>query len=209
MARSAADLLGDLDEDEDDIVEDDDGHVETDWAKLRQGVTIAWLHGLLRMDKKTIKKRLGLCKPKGKNEAGYTVYDIADAMSYLVKPRFDIRDYMKTMNPTELPPMLRKEYWDAENKRATFMERAAELWSTESVIEVFSDVAKIMKTSMQVWADDVEREAGMTPEQYKALIGRVDALRDTIANRLGELAKSGTLKAHVHSIGENDAEDSD
>lgn len=166
--RSLTELLGEPPEPEEAI--------ETDWAKLRAGVTAAWLAGALGRDPKTIKKRLGPCTPKGKRN-GAPIYDLEEAMSYCVKPRFDIKDYLKTMNPTELPPMLRKEYWDAELKKMNWQERAGELWRTADVLEVLAEAFKRIKAQMQIWADDVEREANMTPEQYKALTARVDALR--------------------------------
>lgn len=175
--RDLGDFLGEEPE------EDSNGPVETDWAKLRQGVSIVWLKGLLKMDAKTVKKRLASCSPIGK-KSGHDVYDPAMALSYLVKPRFDVKDYIKTMNPTELPPMLRKEFWDAENKRANYMERAGELWKTEHVVAVLSDAMKRIKTQLQIWADDVERDAGLNKEQYAALNQRIDSLREDIYNVL-------------------------
>ncbi len=197
MARSKADLLGD------DVIEDErevipskaeaEQQVESDWAKLRAGVTIHWLHGLLNHDIKTIKKRLGPLRPKGKVN-GYEVYDIAEAMSYLVKPKFDITEYMKTMNPTELPVMLRKEYWEAQNKRATYMQRAGELWATEDVVAALAEAFKQAKNAMQIWPDEVQREVGLSNEQYRALVRKVDALRDDMFRNLVEIQKNRTTR---------------
>lgn len=198
-SRSRSDLLGD----EPEPVRE---HVETDWAKLRQGVTVAWLAGAMRMDPKTVKKRLGPVAPKQKRPGGQDLYDLELAMSYLVKPRFDVREYIKTMNPTELPPMLRKEYWDAELKKLAWQEKAGELWPTDKVLEVFSEAFKRIKNQCQVWADDVEREAKMTPEQYRALIKRVDMLREGLHKVLiamPEARKSGS------ALGEGPIDDDD
>ena len=177
------DLLG-PDPDEEEV----SSSVETDWGKLRSGVSITWLKGLTGMDHKTVKKRLGPCKAKGK-KLGFDVYDPIEALSYLIKPKFDVADYMKTMNIAELPPMLRKEYWEAENKKLTYQERAGELWRTSDVLAVFAEAFKLIKTTTQVWADDVERDAGLKAEQYKALIGRVDALREDLYRTLCEMPK--------------------
>lgn len=172
--------------------------VETDWAKLRKGVSLTWLSGFTRMDRKTVKKRLSDC-PAIAKMSGSELYDPLLALSYLIKPRFDIRDYIKTMNPTELPPMLRKEFWDAENKRLKYQQTAGELWPTESVLEVLAEAFKRVKQTTQVWADDVEREANMPREQYVALIARVDALREDLYRTLVEMPKHrNTLSALDH-----------
>jgi len=189
------DLLGPGREPE---VEEERDTVETDWAKLRKGVSLTWLAGFTRMDRKTVKKRLSDCPAIGKM-SGSETYDPLLALSYLIKPRFDIRDYIKTMNPTELPPMLRKEFWDAENKRLKYQQTAGELWPTESVLAVLAEAFKRIKQTTQVWADDVEREAGMPREQYVALIARVDALREDLYRTLVEMPKhQNTLSALDH-----------
>jgi len=180
--RSDADLLGD----EDEVRAAD---AEMDWSKLRLGVTVNWLAGAFRLDRKTVKKRLGPLSPKTKSSKG-DLYDLEQAASYLVKPQFDVAEYMKKMNPNELPPMLRKEYWEAENKRMTYEERAGELWPTESVVAVLADAFKAIKNQMQVWIDDVERDAGLTREQYAAMQKRVDQLRDELFAKLCELPKN-------------------
>lgn len=196
MARSRRnldDILGNTPE-----VEEDESTVETDWAKLRKGVSLTWLAGFTRMDRKTVKKRLADC-PAIARKSGSELYDPLLALSYLIKPRFDIRDYIKTMNPTELPPMLRKEFWDAENKRLKYQATAGELWPTESVLAVLAEAFKRIKQTTQVWADDVEREAGMPREQYVALIARVDALREDLYRTLVEMPKhQNTLSALDH-----------
>lgn len=193
--RSKADLLGD-----DPELDDSNSTAEkpdTDWAKLRGGVSITWLSGFLKMDPKTVKKRLAPCSPLPDKKLGQEVFDPAMALSYLVKPRFDIKDYLKTMNPSELPPMLRKEFWEAETKRVAFMERAGDLWSTAEVVAVLADASKRIKTQTQVWADDVEREAGLNHDQYDALQKRVDALREDIYRSLCEMPKEHSTPSEL------------
>jgi len=159
-----------------------------DWAKLRQGVTIAWLAGAFRMDPKTVKKRLAPLAPKSKG-SNRPLYDLEMAASYLVKPRFDVGEYIRNMNPMELPPVLRKEFWDAENKRLNYEERAGELWATERVMAVFAEAFVQLKNQMQLWPDEVEREVGLTKEQHKALAARVDALRVALHSIFVEMPK--------------------
>lgn len=191
MARSKEDLLG---------PEPEPTHAEDDWAKLRQGVTIGWLSGAFRMDRKTVKKRLAPLAPKEKRVSG-DLYDLEMACSYLIKPRFDVAEYIKTMNPQELPVMLRKEYWEAENKRAKFMRDAGELWHTDDVLAVFSEAFKRIKTTMQVWPDDVERVAGLNRDQYNTLIKLTDGLREELFKVLCEMPKERKTESLAAEIG--------
>ncbi len=184
--RSAADLLGD-DEPQAPIANSEIGNAE--WAKVRQGVTVTWLAGALTMDRKTVQKRLASCPVKSKGQGGFPIYDLGQAMSYLVKPNFDIADYMRTMNPSELPPMLKKEYWQAENSRALYMQRAGDLWHTDDVLAVFSEAFKRIKDTLQVFPDDLERETGINRTQYEEAQKRTDMLRDELARTLIEMPK--------------------
>lgn len=178
--RSKADLLGPEPAKKRVVSEQD---IEIAWNKLYQGVSLAWLAGFCRMNFQTVKKRLGDCPTlSGKN--GQELYDPMEALSRLVKPKFDIGEYIRNMNPNELPPMLRKEYWDAAKKQIEVEQLQGELWRTEDVHGMVSDAFKVIKNQMQVWIDDVERECPITPEQYQVLNERVDALRQTLAEHL-------------------------
>jgi len=189
MTRSTRDLLGDDPVSGQKSVPDPEvgQEAESDWAKLRNGVTVTWLHQVLRMDRKTARKRLANCPIIGKGPGGVELYDIGTAMSYLVKPKFDIKDYLRTMNPSELPPLLRKEYWDALLKQQEWEKRAGFLWKTDDVLRVLGEAFQLIKTTTQVWADDVERSGGLTKEQYSWLNKRVDALRYDLHNVLVQM----------------------
>lgn len=195
--RSAADLLGDEPDERIDATPRAPNNNEignAEWAKVRQGVTVAWLAGALTMDRKTVQKRLAKCPVKAKGQGGFPIYDLAQAMSYLVKSNFDIADYMRTMNPSELPPMLKKEYWQAENSRALYMQRAGDLWHTDDVLAVFAEAFKRIKDTLQVFPDDLEREAGLKKEQYEYTQQRLDALREELSRVLCDMPKHRQTK---------------
>jgi len=175
-----------------------------DWAQVRRGVTQAWLTGALRMDKRTVKKRLAECPIAEKKAGNIALYDLAQAMSFLVKPRFDIEDYMRNMNPEELPPRLKSEYWKAKRSEQEYKERAGELWHTEDVIMVLGDTAKTIRGVMQTWIDALERKTEVTPEQYRELQSMVDDLRNEIARALVEMPALGQTP---NLLGEEDDDD--
>lgn len=179
---------------------------EMDWATLRKGVSRNWLAGALKMDVQTVKKRLGGVKPIKKGNNNQDLYDFAEAMSYLVKPRIDVAEYIRGMNPRDLPGALKKEFWQAENQRLSYMERAGELWHTRDVLKVFADVAQLIRTTVQVWADDMERTGQLDREQYAMLRDKVDSLRDEVHKSLVDMPRRQKTES-VLADGLEDADD--
>lgn len=162
---------------------DDHGEASLNVTDVHSGVTVGWLAQVFGMDPTTIKKRLADCPPLYRRKAGY-VYDLKVAAPYLVKPIFDVNKYLRGMKPSELPPQLTKEYWDAALKRQTWEERAGELWRTSAVMEVFSDTFLTMKSTMQLWTEDLERITGLSDEQRAELVKMIDSLQDEIHRKL-------------------------
>lgn len=157
--------------------------VATDATEITRGVTVGWLSQVFRMDPHTVKKRLADCPPTFRRKSGY-LYDIRQASAYLVKPVFDVVKYLNNMKPSELPPQLQREFWDSQLKRQLWEERAGDLWRTSKVLEVFSDTFLLMKSTMQLWAEDVEREVGLSIEQRAVLVRLTDELQNEIQQKL-------------------------
>lgn len=147
------------------------------------GVTRTWLADVFRMDPTTVKKRLANCPTKGKR-GQFPVYDLALAAQYLVPPRVNISEYLKSMRPNDLPPILQSAYWDAQKKRQDWELNAGELWKTEKVVETLSDTFKLIKTSVMLFADTVEQEHGLSEAQRDTLAKMCDGLMDDIHNSL-------------------------
>lgn len=147
------------------------------------GVSVGWLSKVFGMDPTDVKKRLADCPPLHRRKAGY-IYDLKVAARFLVKPVFDIQKYLREMKPSELPSQLQKEYWDANLKRQKWEENAGHLWRTEAVLEVLGDTFKLMKFSMQLWADSLERMTGLSIEQKRILVEMVDTLQNEIHEAL-------------------------
>jgi hypothetical protein len=150
---------------------------------VHAGVTVAWLSQVFGMDPTTVKKRLADCPPLQRRKAGF-VYDVKTAAAFLVKPVFDVNKYLRGMKPSELPAQLQKEYWDAALKRQKWEELAGELWRTKHVMAVFSEVFLMMKSTMQLWSEDLERTTGLTQEQRVELVKLVDSLQNEIHQNL-------------------------
>lgn len=147
------------------------------------GVTRSWLADAFRMDPKTVQKRLANCPMKGKRHSN-PVYDLALAAQYLVPPRVDVSEFIKSMRPNDLPPILQSAYWDAQKKRQDWEINAGELWHTDDVVEVFAETFKVIKTSVTLWADNLEQTSGLTDAQRIALTEMSDALMADIYTSL-------------------------
>ena len=204
------DLIGDVPKPEstlDRIVRErrmDSGAASLDLADVHSGVTVAWLSQVFGMDPTTVKKRLGDCPPLYRRKAGY-VYDVKVAAQYLVKPVFDVKAYLKNMRPSELPSQLQKEYWDAALKRQRWEERAGQLWRTDAVMETFGEVFKSLKFTLQLWADSLERQTGLSADQRKLLIAMVDSLQDELHKSLVGIAD----RRQTHPVSAEVEEDDD
>lgn len=157
-------------------------------VEVQHGVTVGWLSTVFGMDPSTVRRRLRDCAPIMKRKAGY-VYDLKVAAQYLVKPVFNVEQYLKNMKPSELPTHLQDAYWSAMRKRQQWEADAGHLWRTEAVMEIFGDVFQTIKFAMQLWPDTVERAMGLSPEQRTMLIGMADGLQTEIHKKLVEMPK--------------------
>ena len=181
---------------------EDDAPPSMDMTDTFGGVTVGWLSKVFGMDPSDIKKRLADCPPLHRRKAGY-VYSLPVAARYLVKPVFDVRRYIENMKPSELPPQLQRDYWDSALKRQKWEENAGHLWRTESVLEVLGEVFKTIKFSTQLWADNLDRVTGLTPQQRKLLVDMVDGLQNELYEQLVKLSQERQTPS---VIGELEAE---
>lgn len=146
-------------------------------ADVYGGVSASWLAQVFGHDKNTIAKKLAKAgiEVVGRRNGG-PLYRIPDAAAYLVKPKVDLVAYVKTLRPNDLPPMLNVAYWDAMLKRQKWEENAGDLWRTEDVLTVFGDLAFEIKTTVNLWVEEVDRREGLTNEQRKIITELSDTL---------------------------------
>lgn len=158
----------------------DDSHIDDN--NLHAGVTMTWLSEAFQMSPQAVKKKLVFCPVKYRSK--FPRYDLATAAAYLIKPRFDVGEYIKTMKPHDLPPILQAAYWDAQKKRQDWEVNAGDLWSTEKVIGVLSETFKLFKTTVSLFTDSLEQENGLTDAQRDTLGKMCDGLMDEVHNSL-------------------------
>lgn len=150
------------------------------------GMTIPRLAQLFRLDRRTVTEKLRPLRPTGERR-GAPTYHVADAAPYLVDPIVDIEEYLKNIGPSDLPPSLQAQYWNAQNGKLKYKEQAGDLWRTQQVLEVLTGVFRSLTQSLRLLADRVEAQTGLTPEQ-RAIIEREvsDKAIDMLRQRLIE-----------------------
>lgn len=157
---------------------------------MLKGVTVSWFAQVFGMDPKTVKQRLADCPPLHKRKAGY-VYHLPTACRYLVPPALSTEQFVKNMKPSDLPTAFQQTFWDAALKRQKWEENAGQLWRTDRVREVLGQTFQTMKFTMQLWADTLEQQTGLSSEQRLLLTKMVDGLQEEIYKALVEQASKG------------------
>lgn len=160
-------------------------------AEIRNGVTVFWLAKSFGMEASTVRKKLADCPYLARKTSGY-LYSLPVAASFLVRPKLNIRQYLEQMKPNEMPTQLQPTYWEGVLKRQKFESIAKELWYSEDVMEVFSEVFKTIKFTLQLWPDTLERTGNFSDEDRAALTRMADQLSLDIHGKIAELAKAKT-----------------
>jgi len=155
--------------------------------------TMAQLAQLFETDAKTLPKRLRGLRPSGTRNNTST-YKIREAASRIVKPGYAIEYYLRTMNHSELPPLLTKEYWNGQRARQIYEENAGDLWRTAQVVEGFAEAFKTLRMSLLLMADAVDRETELSEPQRKIIKrmidGAIDELREKMVERFKDYVAS-------------------
>lgn len=174
--------------------------------------TMAQIAQLFETDAKTLPKRMKGVIPKG-TRSGYKVYSIREAAAFLVEPGYEIEDFIRQMSPQELPPLLSKEFWNGQKSRLAYEKELGNHWPTDEVVAAFGEVLNVVRMTLLLVADDVDREAGLTDGQ-RAIIRRImDAaivtMKQNIAEKFKEYHANLVTDAESRSIPEGVGDDSD
>lgn len=198
------DLIGEANDTEDPDDVNAKGLPSTDLSRALGGVSANWLAQVFGYDKNTIRKKLAASGcPVHRRDSKATYYLISEAAKYLVKPKIDLDQYLRSLKPTDLPPVLSETYWAAMLKRQKWEENAGHLWRTEDVHQVFGEFAITVKTAVTLWVEEVDRHNGITPDQRATIRQLSDNLLETVYEIMVEAPKKRiTLPSTTESIQE-------
>jgi hypothetical protein len=133
---------------------------------------------MFRRDPKAMPRLLDGLAPAGERR-GFKVYWIDEAAQRLVKPGYEIEEYIRRMHPSDMPPLMGKEFWNGQRARQAFEENEGDLWRTAEMVSVFAEAAQTLRTSMLLVSDALEREEELTEAQRVAVERLIDgAIQD-------------------------------
>lgn len=133
---------------------------------------------MFRRDPKAMPRLLDGLAPAGERR-GFKVYWIDEAAQRLVKPGYEIEDYIRRMHPSDMPPLMGKEFWNGQRARQAFEENEGDLWRTAEMVGVFAEAAQTLRTSLLLVSDALEREEELTEAQRMAVERLIDgAIQD-------------------------------
>lgn len=134
-------------------------------AMIFDGVTLNQMTQLFRMDTRTILRRIHSVKPIGRRR-GADIYLIPDVVPHLWKPsEQQVEEAIRRMNHQDLPKALTKEYWAGQRSKQDYLLKRGDLWETEKIVERVGELYKLVKMSMLLMSDAVERQTELTDRQ--------------------------------------------
>lgn len=143
------------------------------------------LAGLFKRDPKNMTRHLDGLAPAGERR-GFKVYRIDEAAQRLVKPGYEVEEYLRRMHPSDLPNLLSKEFWNGQRARQAFEENEGDLWRTPEMLAVFAEACQTIRTSMLLFRDALEREETLTEEQSVTVQQLIDGAINDIQEALVE-----------------------
>lgn len=169
-----------------------------------QGVTVSFLAQVFRMDANKVKRKLVNCPIKETRQRGTTqtqhLYDLATAAQYLVEPEIDPQEFIQSLRKEDLPPSLSTAYWDAALKRQRWEENAGQLWRTDTIRGAIGSMFQSIKFQIQLWADAIERQTGLTEEQRDILNEMTDELQANIYEAIRENAQQAMTRPQIAEL---------
>lgn len=157
-------------------------------AIIYDGANLSQLCKIFRMDRRNMSEKLHNVPPKGERH-GFPIWEIADVAPHIVKPIYEIEEYIKRMHHNDLPKHLTKEYWAGLRSRQEYLLKEGDLWPTDKVLAKFSEVLKRLRMSILLTRDAVERDTILSTVQRDRMTQLIDgALNDAADSLLAEFA---------------------
>lgn len=171
-------------------------------AIIYEGASISQLNVLFGMDNRTISSKISGLEPCGKR-AGAPIYSVREAAALLVEPTLDlsqievVANYVRKLNPTNMPKMLTKEFWSAMRTKQLYEDDAGDLWRTEKVVDVFSELVKSVRMPLILAKDAIANVKELTDRDQKIIDqiidGILEELHDAVVKQFGSRATSAEV----------------
>ena len=167
---------------------------------LHRPVSISFLSDVTHKDRKVITRRLSNLTPMGFHRGSIPLYDFRQALELIVTPKVDPAELIRKMGTNDLPIGLQKDVWDARLKQQQWMIKAGELWPTEDVMEVLGEAFQRLKTTTQLWVDQLADSHDLPNEVRQDLLGLVDGLQKSLHETLVEMPAARETQSQAGEI---------
>lgn len=134
----------------------------------------------LGMSRNTVSKRLreANVSPAG-TERGSPVYALKDAMPALYQN--DTPTVGGLIDPNQMPPEMRKAWFQSENERLKFEKTESQLCGADDVARNMAQLAKSVIQVLETLPDILERDCALQPAQVAKVQAAIDDMRDQLA----------------------------
>lgn len=167
---------------------------------LLRPVSITFLSEVLGQDRKAITRKLANLPPVATYRNSIPLYNFRQAISLLVKPKIDAAEVIRKMGVNDLPVGLQKDVWDARLKQQKWMLEAGELWKTDEVLEVLGESFQKIKSTMQLWVDQLADTHALPDAARADLVKSVDGLQQALHQSLVEMPKEKSTESQASEI---------
>lgn len=173
------------------------------FEEIEYGMSATRLGEVFDLDPKSVKTLLKDVEPDG-DRHGAPFWRIASAAPYLVTPEGDLESYLRRVKFSDLPAKFQKEHWAALNLRAKYYKDRGDLWSTDQVYTVLSEVMTIVRSTSRLFVDELESNTTLTYQHRKAIQIELDKMLALMREKVKDAFKNYEgINDHVESIEEN------
>ncbi|EGQ9818961.1 DUF1441 family protein [Vibrio parahaemolyticus] len=132
------------------------------------------------MSRNTVSKRLRAKNvPASGQVKGSKVYHLKDAAPALFES--DGMGSGNEHNPDDMPPDMRKAWFQSENERVKLEKTLGQLCEAHDVAREMALMAKSTIQVLETLPDILERDCGLQPQQVSKVQAYIDDLRDQLA----------------------------
>jgi hypothetical protein len=166
---------------------------------LEQGMTARQLARAFSMDTTAVARRLSAVVPSGQRD-GQHIWRLRDAAPELCAPPADMVARVIRMNHTDLPPKLRKEYWDGQKAQLAVLNEEGRIWRSDAVLSYVGAAFRSIRMQVALIPDVLAKRAELTDEQAQIVQEAVDGclaeirvqLKHQFDGREDDIGKSAT-----------------
>lgn len=149
------------------------------------GVTMYDLEQFFEVGKRTVQRRVGNIAAAG-DRRGHPIWKMKDVAGLFCKPVGRMEEFIRSAKASDMPPELQKEYWNGQIAKQKFHQLEGNLWGTERVMQVVAELVKLVRTSVLLLPDEMERQGGLSSDQRVLVEQSIDVMLQTLRRTVQE-----------------------